>query len=187
MSIALLNFAENNHFNNPSFAGTKIPTDKEEFMSKVNELLNSTELVDGFAPFVKHLFIENFTGCKSGVAEITEENASHLRCEYQARQEGEVAVLGRYFNASDIDVPQAPFLDLILYSKEQLSVEGIEIEEDYGIVAVKAEMTPEESPPVPSTIFRNAIGFDEGGNGLKLDHDAYNASVEYWDRYATVK
>lgn len=187
MRIAFLQFSENNHFNNPNFAGTKISTDKTEFLNKVNELVNSTELKDGFAPFVKHLFIENFTGCKAGVVEVTDDNVSHLKCEYKARQEGELPVLGRYFDSSDVEVPQAPFLDIILYNKEQLSVEGIEIEEDYGIVAVKAEMTPEESPPVPVTIFRNAIGVDEGGNGLKLDHDAYKASVAYWDRFATVK
>lgn len=36
--------------------------DKNEFMDKLNQLyLKDSELVDGYAPFCKHLFIPNFT------------------------------------------------------------------------------------------------------------------------------
>ena len=156
-------------------------------MGKIQELISTAELAEGNAPFVKHLIVENFTGCQSGVVKITPENTSHLKSKYEARRDGELKVLVRWFESSDVEVPQAPFLDIVLYTKEHLSVEGVSIEEDYGIVSIASGLTPEEVPPSPITIFRNAIGVDEGGNGLKLDHDYYNYSVDYYSRFATVK
>tara|TARA_B100000886_G_scaffold22452_1_gene14280 strand:+ start:989 stop:1576 length:588 start_codon:yes stop_codon:yes gene_type:complete len=192
--ISITNFAMMNHFSNPSFSGTKIGVtndgkgfDVELFMDNVNKISETEVLHDGFAPFVKHLFVENFTGCRAGVVEITERNRNLLKTGYLARKEGELAVLGRYFESKDVDAPSASWLDIILYSKEQLAKEGIEVEGDWGIVAIKGEMVRGETPPVPVTIFRNAIGTHEGGNGAPLDREAYNASVEYWDRFATVK
>ena len=39
----------------------------------------SPPLVDGYAPFCKHIFIENFTGAKVSTLPITEENIHHIR------------------------------------------------------------------------------------------------------------
>lgn len=184
-SIALIQFSER-HFD-PSFAGTKIPTDKTEFMTKLNELFDTSKLVDGAAPFVKHFHVENFTGCKAGVAEVTTENTDLLKTGYQARQEGELPVLTRYFEAKDVTAPEARFLDVVLYTKEQLAAEKIEIEEAFGIVSINAEVEFGSSPMNPITMMRNALGVEEGGNGQPLDKAEYEKSVNYWSRFATVQ
>ena len=192
MKISMTQFVAVRHFNNPSFPGTKIDGSPEDFIASVNKTFNqlnpSPELVAGYAPFCKHLFIENFTGALSGVVAITEDNHTLLRSEYVARREGELPVLSRYFRAEDVDVPTAPFLDVILYSAEQLKAEGnVEIDGDWGVVSINSAMTAEESPMTPITMMRNALGKDEGGSGVTLNREAYAKSVAYWSVWATVQ
>ncbi len=38
----------------------------------------------------------------------------------------------------------------------------------------------------PITIMRNSLGRDEGGSGVKLDREAYEASVKYWEGHAAI-
>lgn len=40
--------------------------------------------------------------------------------------------------------------------------------------------------PQPITIMRNALGRDEGGSGVKLEREAYEASAAYWAERAAV-
>ena len=50
----------------------------EIFLDKLNSLyLENSDLKDGYAPFCKHLFVENFTDCKTYYLPITENN-THL-------------------------------------------------------------------------------------------------------------
>ena len=59
-------------------AAPAIPVDKDEFTERINEFYLAVKdkggLKDGYAPFCKHLFIENFVNCVSNCAEITPEN-----------------------------------------------------------------------------------------------------------------
>ena len=52
--------------------------DKDELTARVNDFYlqvkDSDELKPGYAPFCKHLFIENFTDSVSQYAEITPDN-----------------------------------------------------------------------------------------------------------------
>ena len=52
-------------------------------------------LVDGYAPFCKHLFVPNMVGAKLGALVITNENRQHLQCGYSQRRPEELAVLTR--------------------------------------------------------------------------------------------
>ena len=45
-----------------------------------------------YAPFCKHLFIENFTGARLNIVPITQANASMLMSDYEARTEYELTV-----------------------------------------------------------------------------------------------
>jgi hypothetical protein len=51
----------------------------EEFEKKVNDLYKEEDLKPGYAPFCKHLFIENFTEAQVYYQEINEENAKFLK------------------------------------------------------------------------------------------------------------
>ena len=66
-------------------------------------------LVDGYAPFCKHLFVPNFVGAKLNYLEITPDNESCMRSGYEARTEKELPVLVRWFPA-DLATP-APVVD----------------------------------------------------------------------------
>lgn len=56
-----------------------IDFDHVEFEKKVNEVYNEENLQPGYAPFCKHLFIENFTDTPIYYQEITEENQHLIR------------------------------------------------------------------------------------------------------------
>ncbi len=149
-------------------------------------------LVDGYAPFCKHMFLKNDSETRAAFAPITEKNAHALRSGYIARREGERAVLERWFEG--IDAPRANWLDVILYSHDQLVAEARDYPEeqsvpdcDWGIVSIIAVLEPKEPPMPPITQMRNALGREEGGSGAPLDIDAYDRAVEFWDAHAAVR
>jgi len=172
-----------------------------EFEQIVNERYDETKLQDGYAPFCKHLFIENdFTNGKCIVLEITPENEKLLRTKYEARNDKELPVLTRFFPSELItsdDLPVAKYLDLILYSREQIQKENAAMdkgktytkEEDeapWGIVSIKAQDVDYEIPMTPITAMRNALGKEEGGSGVPLDRESYLEAYKYWNTHATI-
>ena len=102
--------------------------DKEAFAERVNsyymQVKDQGGLKDGYAPFCKHLFIENFTEAISSFIKINSENEKYLRSGYEARRENELPVLVRWLDQKlmekelGIVIPKAKYLDIILYSKE---------------------------------------------------------------------
>lgn len=70
----------------------------------------------------------------------------------------------------------ATYLDIILYSREQIIEEnkamGMEHtngDYEYGIISIKPQMLNDEIVMDPITMMRNALGKEEGGSGVKLD------------------
>lgn len=175
------------HFD-PAFAGTKVlGLTPAELVDLANQVVAEQALKEGYAPFCKHLFIGNTTPTRCGYARITVENAHLLRTGYEARRPSELPILCRWFEG--VEAPQAAFLDLVLYSREQLLAEGEDDVPDaeWAIVSVNAEMFPTESPLAPITQMRNALGKDQGGSGVALDEAKYRAAVEFWGEHATVR
>ena len=76
--------------------------------------------MDGYAPFCKHVFVDNFAKVLNSAVEITPQNEHLLKSDYEARTEKELPVLKRFFPAGTIETKPAKFIDLILYSKEQI-------------------------------------------------------------------
>lgn len=149
-------------------------------------------LVDGYAPFCKHLFLENDTPTRAAFAPIIETNRGALHSGYVARRAGERAVLERWFEG--IEAPVAKWLDVILYSQAQLVAEAQDYAEeqkvpdcDWGIVSIIGVLEPVEPPMPPITQMRNALGRAEGGSGVALDPDAYDRAVAFWDVHAAVR
>lgn len=188
--IAMTAFAAGRHFD-PTFAGTKI-TDltSDEFTLALNNkvAMSKTQDAPGYAPFCKHLFVENFTVAQSGVAPISEENRHLLKVGYKARRPEELPVLESWFDSADVEPDDAGWLDIVLYSRAQLAEEGVELPEgaEWGIVAILSATGPEEAPMKPITMMRNALGKDQGGSGAPLDRDAYERAVAYWSEWATL-
>lgn len=76
------------------YGGTRIEMEAALFEAKVNEYYREhPALIDGYAPFCKHVFMPNFAGLTSGTAPITTENEHHLCSLYEARTEKELPVL----------------------------------------------------------------------------------------------
>jgi len=177
-----------------------IEFDKKDFEARVNAFYEERvaagedPLQPGYAPFCKHLFVPNFVpGLPDTVLAITEENVGLVRSKYMARTEKELHVLTRWFPKADVKAPEAKFLDIILYSREQIRKENAAMDEDsgsdapWGIVSVKAQSIDSEIPMEPITMMRNALGVEHGGSGVGLDRDAYARSVEFWNRHARVQ
>ncbi len=188
MKIQFTKFALERHFNNPDFPGTKIiGFDTEAFLNVVVAMAEATEIKPGYAPFCKHVFVRNFTHARSGVAVITPKNKHLLQCGYKVRRPGEPAFLCRWFEG--LEAPQAEWLDVVLYTGEQLLSEkgsdtAVDTDADYGIVSINAGLDPWESPMSPETIIRNALGRECGGSGVPFDPEEYYKAVTYWGDHA---
>ena len=95
-----------------------------------------------------------------------------------------------------MEVTTAKYLDLILYSKEQVQKENEamgnvdpnkDVDYDFGIVSVKPSDVPYETPMDPITMMRNSLGKEEGGSGVPLERAKYLESVKYWSTHALIK
>ena len=118
-----------------------------------------------------------------------------MRSGYDARTEQELPVLLRWFPADTApEAVAATFLDVILYSREQIRKEAAAMGRDpdnqdapWGIISLKAQSVNYELPMQPITMMRNALGADEGGSGVSLDREAYAKSVSFWSKHAPIK
>lgn len=189
MLIAMTDFALRNW--DPQASGTVIQgLSPEDLVDRCNAAQGP--LVDGYAPFCRHLFLPNDTPTRAGFAPITETNRGALRSGYRARREGELAVLERWFEG--IEAPRADWLDVILYSHAQLVAEAADYPDeqavpdcDWGIVSIIGTLEPSEPPMPPITQLRNALGREEGGSGVPVDRHAYARAVAFWDAHAPVR
>lgn len=189
MRVAITEFALRNWETGAS--GTRIEgISPEDLVGRCNRA--GGPLVEGYAPFCKHLFLPNDTPTRCGFAPITDDNRSLLRSGYEARREGELAVLGRWFEG--LEAPRARWLDVILYSHAQMVKEAAEFPEDHpvpdcdwGIVSIIGTLVPEEPPMPPITQLRNALGRAEGGSGRPIDREAYDRAVTFWETHAAVR
>jgi hypothetical protein len=183
------------------YSGTVFNISIQQFEEIVNSRFDPTNLQDGYAPFCKHIFLKNdFTDARLNVLPITKENEHCLRTKYEARNEKELPVLTRYFvrelleEMSSQEFPIAKYLDLILYSREQIEKENEAMGQSassgekapWGIVSIKAQDVEGELPMTPMTVMRNALGKEEGGSGVPLDREKYMEAFEYWKDHATV-
>ncbi len=189
---------------NSSYGGTVFHIAISDFEKIANERFSDDLLQPGYAPFCKHLFIKNdFTDAQVNVLPITNDNQDKIRTKYEARNDKELPVLNRFFplelvansNNDNNTLPVAKYLDLILYSREQINMENEaqgrqttnnDEEAPWGIVSIKAQDVNYELPMNPITIMRNSLGKEQGGSGVPLDRDAYLASVDYWKNHAVV-
>lgn len=86
----------------------------------------------------------------------------------------------------------AKYLDLILYSRDQINKENAAMGCDsnskspWGIVSIKAQDRDSELPMQPITAMRNALGVEEGGSGIPLSREAYMEAYRYWNSHAIV-
>ena len=98
-------------------------------------------------------------------------------------------------NQQDDVLPVAKYLDLILYSREQINKEneamGKTLQQGdemapWGIVSIKAQDIDRELPMTPITAMRNALGKEEGGSGVPIDRVSYMEAYNYWKDHANV-
>lgn len=83
-------------WDDPNYSGTRISFDKAEFVRRIHEAhAAGAPLVDGYAPFCKHVFVPNFVDAKLGTLEITDGNKHLLQSGYSKRRPEELAVLTR--------------------------------------------------------------------------------------------
>lgn len=184
-------------FNNPLYTGTHVSYDVEMFEDTINNEFHSKKLslVDGYAPFCKHVFIKNFADVTCGYAEITEQNKHLIRSCYESRKEDELAVLIQFLDRDECPPPVATYLDIILYSREQVIKENISMgvtppdvnSPPWRIISVKGQLCDYELPMQPITIMRNALGTAEGGSGVPLDRSKYTESVAFWTNHVAIK
>uniref|UniRef100_A0A0A9Z1I7 Aspartyl/glutamyl-tRNA(Asn/Gln) amidotransferase subunit B n=2 Tax=Lygus hesperus TaxID=30085 RepID=A0A0A9Z1I7_LYGHE len=139
----------------------------EDFLRKCNEYVEehgTSILRPGYAPFCKHIFVPNFTAAHPQAVVLDAETEKCVKTKYEARTEKELPVLVRYIPAELLKLQPARYLDIILYSREQVMLEnremGNEVDESnqapWWIVSIKAQDEEVETPMIPITMLRNA-------------------------------
>ena len=189
-------------WDDPNFSGSRFSCDKAQFVDKVHAAHKATgKLVDGYAPFCKHVFIPNeYDDVAVSALPITDANRHLLETAYARRRPEEFAVLTRFFPADKVTAPRAEWLDIILYSREQLvkehaalhgvseeEVDGVLPQAPWGIISIKAQGEGYETPMNPITMMRNALGKAEGGSGVQLVREEYEKATTYWDGHAMIQ
>merc|ERR1712048_1496769 len=114
-----------------------------------------------------------------------------IASEYEQRTPKELPVMVHYIDKKQYGELQiAKYLDLILYSREQIVEEQKAMgnppptyDAPWGLISVKAQDVPFEQPMTPITMMRNALGKSEGGSGVPLNRDQYDASVKFWKEH----
>ncbi len=82
---------------NPDYSGTRIHVDSADFVARIQQYHDyGRELIGGYAPFCRHIFVPNFTGARLGSLAITQENRHLLRSAYSRRRPEELPVLSRH-------------------------------------------------------------------------------------------
>ena len=180
MSIVLTDFALGRLFRDQR-RNTIQDCTPQQFEQRLNEV-PPLQVLDGYAPFCKLHVHRNWTSTRCQAIAITGDNRHLLRSDYEARTPDELPVLVRWFEG--VDPPVAGYLIVILYDRAQLAREGTRIGADWGVVGCMYTMEPVETPMVPVTMLRNALGVEEGGSGVPIDRDAYRRSVEFWRAHA---
>jgi hypothetical protein len=181
MSIALTAFARARLFPKDGRRNAIQDITPAEYERYLNEH-EPLKVLDGYAPFCKLHVHRNWTSTRCLTIPITPGNR-HLLCSgYEARNISELPVLVRWFEG--LEAPVADYLVVILYSREQMQKEGEGVDADWGIVGCLATAQPDEIPMAPITMMRNALGVEEGGSGVAMDREAYQRSVEFWERNA---
>ncbi|GAB3726364.1 DUF3228 family protein [Luteimonas pelagia] len=180
MTIALTDFARSRLFR-AQRRNTIQDITPEGFERHLNDV-PPLQVLDGYAPFCKLHVHRNWTSTRCQAVPITEDNRHLLRSDYEARSDDELPVLVRWFEG--LEPPVADYLIPILYDREQLAKEGTVVDADWGVVGCLYTAEPVETPLVPITMLRNALGVEEGGSGVPLDREAYRRSVDFWRLHA---
>lgn len=161
---------------------------------------NVQKIIPGYADFCKLVCFKNNTNAKTGSTPISIENYQYLRSGFSSRTPSELPVMDRWFELP-LSASKAEYLIVVLYSREQLLKEfedkslgdpfdekfDLDPDDEWGVVAILGQMTPDEEPMKPITMMRNALGTSEGGSGVPIDRERYAQSVEFWSKNATVK
>lgn len=184
------------------FAGTRITNfSKSEFLAEVVKQIEAQGgfeecSIEGYAPFCRHIHIPNIIKAKIAYIKITKELEPLIRTGYRARREDELPVLCRWIEAKDIpgELPEAEFLDLIFYSREQIIKESqamnLQIQPGdwkWGLIAIKARESGSETPMQPITAMRNALGVEYGGSSKSIDPVKYRLAAEFWDQHVSIQ
>ena len=114
---------------------------------------------------------------------LRRQNGRPKGCESRS---GKPPVLVRHFPGNLVNL-RAKYLCVIVYDKEQMAKEGVNIEEDYAIVNILCIMAVVEPLMPPINVMRNALGVEEGGAGVPLDREKYKVSVDFWAKHVVVK
>lgn len=185
----------------PKASGTRIPMEiKDELLEIFNDFLFDVSLIDSDNNFCKYLVIPNdFQDIKTAIIPLSLDVHPFIQTDYIARTADELPVLTRVAKLPTwYKRPAANYLCAILYTREQLRKEFyskdenvgkefyLDEEVEYGIVAIQGTVQEKPDPYVPITMMRNALGMEEGGNGVPLNRESYLESVEFWRNHILI-
>lgn len=199
-SLSLSDFILKTSFKSGDYFGIS----KDDFVLQVCEMnkpdRHDFRLTNGYADFCKLLFVRNFTNSPVSFIKRSPNVYPYIRTEYNSRNDNEMPVLVEWASIP-WKLEKAPYLMLVLYSRDQIikeyfnqeldvdvSVEDLDtFVHDWYIVSIIPTLEVKEPPMPPITIWRNSLGVEYGGSGVNIDINSYNKSVDFWSEHIKVK
>ena len=189
-SIGISHFAKKQY--NKNFKGLSL---SQEDIKKILHLIRTKgKISNGYANFCKIVSFKNLNKGKYHFSHFFHNTISKVEAknqkgifftDYESRQEDELPVLTEW--VENIKTQTSPFINLILYSREQMIKENENHKEDWLIVSFKTSLTYEVEPMKPITAFRNALGIEQGGSGSPINKKEYLKSVYFWENHISIR
>ena len=111
-------------------------------------------------------------------------DSHRLRVDFESRQEGEERLAN--FVATGGEKGPSGHVELVLYSREALAKEGIEIDRKWGLVSINCSPTDRPTPMRPETMARNMLEM-EGGTKREYTAEDFAESVWFWSRFVMIE
>lgn len=198
-----------------SFTGQIIDYPPMQFEENLNRLLleemkfartqrSAQVMENGYAPFVKILYLNNFVeNLLPSVVEISGSNKDKMRSTYEARGPHDLPLLTRWCLLEDVIndeccIDKARYLQVTMYSAEYIIRDNMQrgrgisncgdiVNCNWGVISIKGVNDKREVPMTPATIMKNALPRECGGLGVPLDMNKYRESIQYWETHVTVR
>lgn len=124
-------------------------------------------------------------GFKSPVVVIDDSNRDKVVSVTKARRPGEKEVTTQVIYADS--KPDADYVKVVVYRADALAMDNDRTTDDeYEIVAILAQDSPNVLPMHPNEMKRNANN-DKGGTYRQYSQKEWDDAYEYWDNYAFIK
>ena len=149
----------------------------------VQDAFEKGSFINGYREGVKLLPIKLEGAFPIKHRTLTLDSATELKGDFEPRVEGEAPRKHVYIEKFWKDLPDAPYVFIVLYHADVLAEDGTHIRSEWGVVDHLTATSEMPEPMVPETLIANHFKLD-GGTSTEMTPEefeyALGTSINYW-------